>query len=332
MKHAPYLLHLDMLAKLIRNAKHLGLINKKDRNETALQKAANFLYHQEKQMIYTLDFMVDCEEFHWLRSGKQVTFFDSAETARAIIDSSFAIENIASLYNGPEAFMLALPEGLQLGGIPAAGGLLVNICQHDKRGEQIVNDFCSWIKYPAPEVTYDAKDVSDFAIYACYQQKLGSNEYIRFALPSHSLEQIMKFPDAESYSEYINRTNNFHFFYGSDLGAAEQSYQFDLARLIVGLMLYKKALPERIKAGMPSQFKTQHYQSRTIDGHKPQIIHSPATTAADTKGAHYRSWHFRQLMADRFYQGDYAKLRRGERIVFVRDSMVNREIEAETVV
>lgn len=332
MKHKPYILNLDMMASIIRKAPNLNLISKKDRNEKALQIACAFLYANEPKMKETLELLIHCEEYHWLTHGKQVTFFDSTETARAIIESSYNIEDFSTLYNGDESFMLALPDDLKMGNTTAQSGIMVNIGMHSLRAENMVNPFSKWAKMPAPEIIWDEEQKpGDWGIYACYQQQLGSHEYMRFAFPSHTLPEIMKMRDFNDYRDYLKQTNRFDYFRGANLDAPEEAYQFDIIRLIAGLLLYRKALPDRIHPGMPGGFKEQAYQSRYVEQHKPQTIHSPATQANIAMGAHYRSWHFRQLMAERYYQGDYAKLRKGERIVFVRDSMVNREVEAETV-
>jgi len=331
MKHKAYLLNVDLLTRIVRSHAHLGILSKKDKTEKAIQLALTYLYKRSPEMLQTLEFIIQIEEYHWLTSGKHVTFFDSVETAQALINSSYNIDNAQSLYTGMDSFMLALPDNLMLGGKPAASGLLVHVMLHDDR-QSMVDKFCKWVGMKhSPQVTVDDWKGSTFAIYASYQQKQGSNEYIRFALPSSSLMEVMRFTTHAEYTAYMKATNKFKYLMGADLDAPEQAYQYDILRLIVGLMLYKKAMPDRVTAGMPSSVSTKDVETRYVQNPQTQTIHSPATHAGAERGSHYRSWHFRQLMADRFYKGEHEKAARGSRVVFVRDSMVNREIDAETV-
>ena len=330
MRHKAYMLHLDMITRMVRKSGRID-ISKKDTSEKALQKAATYLYKEEPRMMHTLDFMVDSEEHFWLTHGKHTYFFDSSETARALIDSSYSIEDLSAVYSGMESFMLCLPDDLMLGGQKVTGGVLVNLSLHSERGDHMINHFSKWIDKPAPNVEYDS-DKTNAGLYCCYQQDYGSFEYMRLAMPLDNIGLSLKFKSAEEYGEYMASTNKFNYFAGADLDAPEQAFQFDLIRLIAGLLLYKKAMPERFKQGMPFSFKEQNYDSRYIKNHKPQILHSPATAAKESiHSAHYRSWHFRQLMNERYYHGEHEHKPKGSRIVFVKDSMVSREVEAETV-
>jgi len=51
-----------------------------------------------------------------------------------------------------------------------------------------------------------------------------------------------------------------------------------------------------------------------------------------SQSTHYRSFHFRQLMHERYYKNEYENIPVGSRIVPVRDTFVNKDIEPSTFV
>ena len=62
-----------------------------------------------------------------------------------------------------------------------------------------------------------------------------------------------------------------------------------------------------------------------------QMIQEAIQQKASPTG-HWRSFHYRQLMHERYYQGEYKDWKPGSRIVFVRESFVGEEVTPETLV
>jgi hypothetical protein len=323
---------MDLLTRMARKSGAIN-ITKKDTTESALQRAMTFINKKEPRMLDTLEFLIHAEEYYWLKNGKHAYFFDSSATARALIDSSFVINDLGAACENGETFMLCLPDDLTLGNQKVTSGALVVIGKHIDRADFVINSYAKWIDKGKLQCNMDmGEDPEHLGLYICYQEHYGSCEYMRMAMPISNVNKCLSFDSADEYNAYMKKTNAFNYFAGIHLDAPEMSFQFDLVRLVGALLLYKKAMPERLKQGLPFSFKEQHFDSRYIKSHKPVVLHSPAASAQGANmSVHYRSWHFRQLMDKRFYQREHAAKPIGSRIVFVRDSIVNREIEAETV-
>lgn len=103
-------------------------------------------------------------------------------------------------------------------------------------------------------------------------------------------------------------------------------------------MVYAQATEnECFLDGLPSL----HIPNREIDDAfrkaKFKAIELVSSTLSEepfssSTSSHYRSWHIRQLRDDRYYQNEYKDLKPGSRLVFVKDSFINRDISPKTVV
>ena len=320
MKHRSYSFNSVQVVQLMRKSGAIDL-PKKSRTTSGLAIALGKLYKMEPKMLQTMECVIHCEEYNWMSSGQLVYFLESADMARNIMRGSFNIKDTEPLYKGAESFVLMLPDDLLIDGRKGSG-CLVTIQDHALRGENIFNSFFDAAGLPRTEVRTSGEH-GKFTVCIDYQEKSGSNMYTRAAIPNHYIEKVMAMDTLEQYRAFMEETNCFNYFMGSDLDLSEQQYQFELLRLVCGFLVYKHALPDRVRPGLPSNTRGEEASSPFFKRPQAFTVCHPHAEHKEVAG-HYRSWHFRQLMAERFYQGEHANKKPGERIVFVSDSFVNR--------
>ena len=326
MKHRGYKFLTEQLAGIARKA---GLVDlpKKQRNTAGLLKAVGAIFEASPHLRATLDCLICAEECYFLAHGKRVYFLEDAEIARSIQRGAYNITSADALYQGAESFVLMIPNGLTFAGRQGSG-VLVTIFSHVERKDRVFNDFFDSIGQPRAEVKTRG-DLGDFTVCVSYQQGLLSAEYCRMAMPSHSIEHCMAFDSHEQYAAYQQEHNKFDFIGGIDLDLAESQYQWDLIRLVCGFLIYRVALPDRIIEGLPG-FNPKDATTQYVKQVDAVHVHHPKGAHRSPEG-HYRTWFFRQLVHERYYQGEHAHKPRGSRMVFVQDSFIG-DVDAATAV
>lgn len=324
--------HLHYKPNLIRlyniAVKH-GLVKplaKKQRTPASLAACVGVVYRTQPELANTMEALIHAEEFAWLSAGQQVYFFEDAAIAEGITRGSHRINDIGALYQGNESFVLMLPDDMRLGDSPPCSGALVTVFNHVERADAIIGNFWRAMGHRPPNVAMD-NESSPFVIHVAYQQGGHDDLYYRVAIPANNLAMVLRFETIEQYRDYMDETNHFDYFGGmNDLSEAELRYQFELLRLVAGFLVYRVALPERIRAGLPRRADSPGMQFAL----KPSVrtLYAPRETTG-FKSVHYRSWHFRQLTAPRYYQGEHKDKPPGSRIVFVSDALVGGDT-AET--
>jgi hypothetical protein len=105
----------------------------------------------------------------------------------------------------------------------------------------------------------------------------------------------------------------------------------DICKLICSVLVYCQALGDEVlHKGVP--FKKDNVIKLSKNANKKKgttsmTLRGPKGFSSKRAQSHYRKWHFRTLKDERFYQSDEWKDKpRGSRVVFVRDSVVNRDV------
>lgn len=324
MKYRPYRLNMEKIVRIIR--KHGMIKLSKSKDIKTLQKAVSWTYQNSPAKLGTMEAVIHAEELNWLRTGKVVYFPENLEMAENIINGAYNIKTEEAFYDGvDETFIINLPEGLAFDDNDQGSGIMVTISEHDDRVE-IIDTFTDWCGINRANVEV-VGDRGKYTIAMNYQNKFNSDEYLRVALPSNNAILALHM-DQEDYIKYMTDTNSFNYDKGFFLDDEEFMYQYEMIRLVCGFLVYKKALPERIVTGLPgiNHKEVETPMTKDQDHH---IIKSPKGTR-EVQG-HYRSWHFRQLVADRYYRNEHANKPKGSRVVFVSDSYVVQDVDAKTV-
>jgi hypothetical protein len=105
----------------------------------------------------------------------------------------------------------------------------------------------------------------------------------------------------------------------------------DICKLICSVLVYCQALGDEVlHKGVPFKKDNVIKLSKNTNkkkGTTSMTLRGPKGFSSKRAQSHYRKWHFRTLKDERFYQSDEWKDKpRGSRVVFVRDSVVNRDV------
>lgn len=327
MKYRTYKLNCENIARTARKHKTVKFA-KKDNAISRIQQTLKWLYREQQGIISTMECVIHAEEYQWLRGDKRVYFPVDLEMAESIMKGTYSVKDENAFYIEPECFILNLPEGLAFNGNSNGTGLMVTISPHDERAETVYGEFMKWLDLPNVNVNVDGTD-GNFTIMITYMEDAKAEMYMRVAVPSFNAIKVLQMHSAEEYQKYMTETNRFNFKAGHRLNDKELAYQYEVMRFVCGFMVYKKALPQRISTGLPSMYSKA--TSTPLTKNKTNYIVKHPTGERDNLTGHYRSWHFRQLMHERFYRNEHAKDKIGSRVIFVSDSYVIRDIDAKTV-
>jgi hypothetical protein len=99
--------------------------------------------------------------------------------------------------------------------------------------------------------------------------------------------------------------------------------QYTLLKLAMNLAVYAKAKPEILQSGFPakSELAMSSRDEAPIKAMR-MTIGSKRRGQGLPLSEHHRSWFLRQLSHEKYYQGEYAHLRHGDRFVFVDECAV----------
>lgn len=321
MQYDVYKLNLERMTQMLRKKLKLP------KGEPAIQPALTWLYANSPEMLKSLDFIVQAEEYCWLHSNRVMYYPDSIELCHALNGQTAQLTNSNAFFGGNEVFMLNFPHGVEFGGRPASGCLVASFT-HKERKTAFIHPYLKWINFPHMEV--DVSPQGFWSITAVYQERGGNPlEYMRISLTSDMAVTIFECKNAEHWAQEVAKVNEFKYLGGARLDGPNSAYQFDLVRFILNFMLYKKALPDRIREGLPGitrkEVETPYTMNRNHYTIRPPRLERPHPLS------HYRRWHLRQLMNPCFYRGIHKDKPIGSRIVAVSDTFVGRDIAAKTV-
>ena len=133
--------------------------------------------------------------------------------------------------------------------------------------------------------------------------------------------------DPESEKEFLENNNS------NDGHQNQESSDrlADICKLICSVLVYCQALGDEVlHKGVPFKKDNVIKLSKNANKNKgttSMTLRGPKGFSSKRAQSHYRKWHFRTLKDERFYQSDEWKDKpRGSRVVFVRDSVVNRDV------
>ena len=308
-------------------------INKKDRGMKGMQAAMNKIYTRAPEIISTMEPSFHADEYYWATKSKKVYFPASEELVKNLIAGSFNIQDPVALMGGEsESFILMLPKGMEIGGRKVGSGLLVTMMPIKQRAESMFPELFQWIGIPTPEIVVPGGLVTDFSIAINYQEDIDTIGYSRLIMPSSDFSTVIAMKSADEFIEYYEKTNQCPNLDGyMPLDREGYVYQFELFKLVCGFLVYRRCMADRFTEGLPAEFNKFESTSACMPEYKAAVFTGPDGYSHGPKSAHYRSWHFRQLMDERYYKGVHAAEKPGSRVVFVRDSYVGAEVEPETV-
>lgn len=324
MSYYTYNLLLSQLERLMwRN----GLLKctKKQRGLDTMRATMREILLNQPEMYKTIDLPIIMEEYIWLKN-RQVIFPDSERLIKRLIKSSANIKRPELLfYDDTDVFILALPKTFKIHNIPATG-ILVMVTPWNKR-QMFMDDFFDWLNMPKVKISHP---VNQMAVCISYNMLNQSKEIkYRAVIPVTWINDLLNAKNGKEYGDILGNFDSSKIITGFGLSDKEAEYQQVIVKLILSVLLYKKTNPDKLKAGYPS-IKKPKFEGISVKNFNSQTLHT--TLGHESPEAHYRSWCFKQLVADRYYQGKYADMERGSRVIFVRDTYVNlKEVEPATL-
>lgn len=157
--------------------------------------------------------------------------------------------------------------------------------------------------------------------------------WTRLVMPLHWIGRVVHMNHEDEYHDFMTGQNQMAVGgYANPLTREEVAKQFYIFKLVCGFLLFRKALPERFVSGTPGEGNPLYATKTSAKAHFQTLLPPVAKQDRSASVTHYRSWHFRQLMNERYYRGEHKDKKLGSRFVFVSDSVVGRDIEALTAI
>lgn len=288
--------------------------------------------------------IVATDELYWNQQGRQVIFIESKEFVDAILSSKFDVDVVKNLKPLSDSFQLVLPKGCT-----------------DQDGNELPNVLVNWFK--------TAQESMDVTTSINRESYIANGDiYENFAEVQENLQQVMNIGQKEvdqimnkmvdnkdeGYhpEEYqiLNLTMTYedpetpiavksiyeHKFaeaLSGDVKKESDRVINTVLKLILGLTIYVNA-GGHIREGFPTKKAATTKARKSLDkaangGFKVKFI-SFAKEMKASSGGFVRGFHFRNLKAERYYQGEHANEPKGSRWVFVSPSWVGGKVKPKT--
>lgn len=258
------------------------------------------------------------EEFEWLSQAKPgVVFPENIQLCEHLLKARFDIDQFENTLF--DIFMLMMPRGFKIDG-EQVPGVLVTWANEEQRKHAIAN-FGQSTNFDFDNSQYS----SDRMLSIVYKPDASPCIY-RATIPEPKIPQALRASNSIEYSIAIGGVIRDQ----QPLNPIEAEFQRKLFRLIMALIVYCKALPDQVEAGLTLKSDNPHIKQ--INNNSLVIHeHVEPKKRQQSESPFYRSWHFATLRHPKYYQGEYSNLQPGSRVVFRRAAMVGRETESVTV-
>lgn len=325
MSYHTYNLLLAQLERIMWRTGHLKY-KKKQRGLDTMRETMREILINQPDMYKTIDLPIIMEEYMWLQN-RQVIFPENDQLVKRLLKASAKIKRPDLLFrNDIDNFILALPKSFKIHKIDSTG-ILVQVAPWHER-QELTDNFFDWVSLPRVE---NNSTSTELAICITYNMPNQSREIkYRAVIPISWVNGLLNAKNGHEYNQILGNFDKTKIVTGFDLSALESEYQQVIVKLVLAILLYKKTNPDKLKPGYPT-IKRPKFEGITIKKTNDQTLFNIVSHESPT--AHYRSWCFKQLIADRYYQGEYSDWQKGSRIIFVRDTFVNvKDVDPATLV
>lgn len=331
-KKSSYALYPLLTEKIVSGVRQ-NLPGKERKSLTDAQVLSDFIRRQP-DIQNDHAFYIMAEELFLKAHGSQVIFPESPLVLDNLLKARYVLESSVGFDLPFEAFILAPPRGYAYHGIQIPS-LMVNWIVGDGFKDEVLRPFLRYLKVPDEKVSFSELP-RDGILSLVYRDKSG--ECSRTVIYGQDIPVLLNAKTPEQYrmamiSQGLIQSEE-------DLSEADRDIQFYSLKLVAALGVYHVATRgKKLRTGFPTP------QAPRLEGRRPDQQVAPVTLINSTppqaneaeidgveigRAAHYRSWHFRQLRAERFYQGEYAEYAPGTRYVFVESAMVGVEAAPNT--
>lgn len=320
---------IDHVVKTMR--KYVPKRLKKAPGEALLREFLDY----DPSIMETLTIPSMSEEWNWERHSGVVIMPEDNQMVESLYRAKFDLDNARHLRFPANSFMLALPAGCTIDGYEMKPAI-VHWHPFQAFSEDFYEPFGRALGYTFGRGTprlREGLDPSLPALSILFQDPIQKEGRLRLVVHCDDIPRILKAGTPEEILDIVGNYENSSYQNVLKPNQLDLHLQARLLRLVVAIGVYYTATAEEetLQKGMPS---TKHRFSQPKASYvRPMTLYSLAKRHAKERKEepagyemteHVRTWHFRQLRHDRYYQGAYADWPRGSRIVFVSDAIVIR--------
>lgn len=350
MNHGHYSLYpllLDQLERqLVRDimpALKMKVPPKGDRSHVTTMQ---FMLSYNPKLIGGMDFIVMADEWNWLHhTERNVIFPTSPEILQKLFDARIDIQNVNCIVMPHDSYVLAMPKGYSINGFeipsvlitwhgPEGRDAIINNVTKAVFGKPVERDrkaSAQWDHEHMLTMIYRMPFRGTFADPHLAVDNIGT---YRVSIPASWIPDLLSSQSAAEFLQHLTRHGRYSERYNDTLDLSEEdaAQQYAIFKLVIMLAIYAHNYPGALKPGFPG--KEPKFMEPRLHGkwRKSTIeMSTDHSTRSGPEKTHYRSWFFRQLMAPRYYKGEHENKPVGSRVIFVRDTMVGREVTPEAL-
>lgn len=305
-------------------------VPKKQKSKLSFDEQVD-LCHATLSKVYpnyfnSLQFSLLCNDVNWIKDGKKIVFIDE-DMAKRLISSTAKISKAKSkdfVFTLPfKSFMVSLPK-ISIDGIE----IPPFVCYLTSRREKLLDlaraaesaqriKECHQTKIEIGE-DHPTHHVDNLAFY----YRVNENQVATQILAPEEIHDLLNADNADEYVQL--RKNKKLDCLSVDLSEDETKIGYHIFKLLVSLSIYHSATGgAHLLKGLPT-IKSVQGMSESIRVKSNANLHhisSPRKYTSPTD-SFIRGWHFRHLVADRYYKGEYADYAPNSRWTIVSETVV----------
>lgn len=284
----------------------------------------------------SLDCAILAEEHYWREKSRQVIVPESKEVLDLLYKAKYDIETVSALSLPASSFILAMPPGIEIAGLPLTG-CLVTWMPMLAYSEEVFYPLDRKLGYdlqrcpPRDTHNHDQNLLSLCFIDPSTAHKNGKQTTFarnRFFIAAEKIPALLRAESPEEFYRISGKYENSNMRWVSDSETHDILMQQYFMKIVMALAVYYSATEHScVVEGLPSgKVDLKHLPNVRIKSSSLIRKHgrkaSKAQQRKEGRTPHVRSWHFRQLRDERYYKGKYAGDPVGSRVVFVSESFV----------
>ncbi len=270
-------------------------------------------------------------EYMQSKTGNQTIFPESSSVLDNLLNAKFDILSIDGFSTPYDIFSMAIPNGYMVDGV-IMPPLLVGWINATEYENTYIKPYCKDV-FKA-DFNEDNQYNSDKMLIICYPDPYNPGVSGRFTYYASELPLVLR---SNSPGEFKKSIESIFIDDRPNMERMEETdfkIQYYALKLITALSVYNMATHgEKLREGYPGtefpsiigKFDKKNMRMLTLKD-------TPKNDKSNDQdvSAHYRSWFFRQLKAERYYKGEYKDLAPGSRYAFVNETTVNRKVTPYT--
>lgn len=286
-------------------------------------------------------------EWSYFRSGTPAIFPESKNLLEKLFHSNYLFNGDFKLSFPFKTFQVAIPRGFEVDGVKIPP-FLVRIC----RFSEMVEEHKAFLKEADINASEDyliedmiSKDMHIGISISGDKNSHGLNGY--FQIKESIISSAVKSRNVKEFAALLNEQHKLDLAEGKADASKDYKYkwgsddktavEFAIVKILAVLSIYLSATENvYLKKGLPGSHMTSIGLVNHIDKPTPHLLKQTETIKKlsnnNSPDEHYRVFHFRNLRAERYYQGEYKDIPIGSRWVFVKDSLVNSKTNGFTPV